>query len=103
MPDAIAVGGGPADLLAYPTAEVCQTRAVEAAPDGRGGFEVATEAGRFTARRLVLATGGGLQLIQVAAGGGAVAGVACASSLSDGWSRPGDPVGCWRSWGGAAG
>jgi thioredoxin reductase len=54
-----------AELLAYPTAEVCHTRAVEAAPDGHGGFEVATDAGRFSARRLVLATGVRDELPQV--------------------------------------
>ena len=46
-----------ADLRAYPTAQVCHARAVKAAPDSHGGFEVVTETGRFAARRLVLATG----------------------------------------------
>jgi thioredoxin reductase len=44
-------------LDAYPTADVRHTRAVKAAPDGDGGFQVVTETGRFDARRLVLATG----------------------------------------------
>ena len=46
-----------ADLDAYPTAELRHARAVKAAPDGEGRFEVVTETERFAARRLVLATG----------------------------------------------
>jgi thioredoxin reductase len=46
-----------ADLQAYPTAELRHTRAVKAAPTGEGGFEVVTDGGRLTGRRLVLATG----------------------------------------------
>jgi thioredoxin reductase len=45
------------DLGAYPTAEVRHARAVKAAPDGKGRFEVVTETERYTGRRLMLATG----------------------------------------------